>query len=309
LAHCHVRPQQVAPAWGSRRRFGCRTGLDLVAARKRFASTDFHSKRGALSPCAGCRTGIGSEHQIHCCTGDRITVRQPAAAALSAALIRRCGERVGCRCAHLRGVGVPGCRIAGDTRQGNTTGRPGSPQFAEATCRPGADSTFGAGGDPGGGCATDCGGGADSAATGRRTANRRAAKPSRPGTGKPSDRHAAITPSPGGTATRTTRTAPQSPSAPDQGARAHTRPPRPSAGPGRAGPSATAVERGAATAIAGQWHGQPINESAWVRRSLPEGVLGMVPGASTTTFRGRTSTSATTSWATSCSIRRTSVGS
>ncbi|CPW72407.1 peptidyl-tRNA hydrolase [Mycobacteroides abscessus] len=44
------------------------------------------------------------------------------------------------------------------------------------------------------------------------------------------------------------------------------------------------------------------------RRSLPDGVLGMLPGPSTTTLRGRTSTSATTSWATCCSIRRTSSG-
>ena len=36
---------------------------------------------------------------------------------------------------------------------------------------------------------------------------------------------------------------------------------------------------------------------------------GSSPGSSTTTLRGRTSTSATTSWATCCSIRRTSVGS
>src|ERR1700746_3183995 len=35
----------------------------------------------------------------------------------------------------------------------------------------------------------------------------------------------------------------------------------------------------------------------------------MVPGPSTTTLRGRTSTSATTSWATWCSMRRTSTGS
>ncbi len=34
------------------------------------------------------------------------------------------------------------------------------------------------------------------------------------------------------------------------------------------------------------------------RRSLPDGVFGMVPGPSTTTLRGRTSTSLTTSWAT-----------
>ena len=40
------------------------------------------------------------------------------------------------------------------------------------------------------------------------------------------------------------------------------------------------------------------NARAWARRSFPDGVLGIVPGSSTTTLRGRTSTSATTSWAT-----------
>src|ERR1700743_2650889 len=37
------------------------------------------------------------------------------------------------------------------------------------------------------------------------------------------------------------------------------------------------------------------NASAWTRRSFPDGVFGIIPGSSTTTLRGRTSTSATTS--------------
>lgn len=40
------------------------------------------------------------------------------------------------------------------------------------------------------------------------------------------------------------------------------------------------------------------SDRAYARRSLPEGVFGIVPGARTTTLRGRISTSATTSWAT-----------
>lgn len=44
---------------------------------------------------------------------------------------------------------------------------------------------------------------------------------------------------------------------------------------------------------------QPVTrETELARRSLPDGVLGMLPGPSTTTLRGRMSTSETTSWAT-----------
>ena len=43
---------------------------------------------------------------------------------------------------------------------------------------------------------------------------------------------------------------------------------------------------------------QLTSDSACARRSLPDGVFGMTPGWSTTTLRGRTSTSAKTSWAT-----------
>ena len=45
---------------------------------------------------------------------------------------------------------------------------------------------------------------------------------------------------------------------------------------------------------------------ACARRSLPDGVFGIIPGSSTTTLRGRTSTSANTSCATCRSMRRTS---
>ncbi|CRZ18474.1 hypothetical protein BN2156_05377 [Mycolicibacterium neworleansense] len=41
-----------------------------------------------------------------------------------------------------------------------------------------------------------------------------------------------------------------------------------------------------------------IRETELARRSLPDGVFGMLPGPSTTTLRGRMSTSETTSWAT-----------
>ena len=51
---------------------------------------------------------------------------------------------------------------------------------------------------------------------------------------------------------------------------------------------------------------QAMSANAWARRSLPDGVFGIIPGSSTTTLRGRTLTSATTSWATWCSIRSTS---
>ena len=51
------------------------------------------------------------------------------------------------------------------------------------------------------------------------------------------------------------------------------------------------------------------NDTEFARRSLPDGVFGMVPGPRTTTLRGRTSTSATTSRATLCSMRRTTAGS
>lgn len=43
---------------------------------------------------------------------------------------------------------------------------------------------------------------------------------------------------------------------------------------------------------------QSRSANVWARRSFPDGVLGIIPGSSTTTLRGRTSTSATTSWAT-----------
>jgi hypothetical protein len=43
---------------------------------------------------------------------------------------------------------------------------------------------------------------------------------------------------------------------------------------------------------------QVIRPSAWARRSLPDGVFGIIPGSSTTTLQGRTSTSANTSCAT-----------
>ena len=43
---------------------------------------------------------------------------------------------------------------------------------------------------------------------------------------------------------------------------------------------------------------QSTSANAFARRSFPDGVLGIIPGLSTTTLRGRTSTSATTSWAT-----------
>lgn len=43
---------------------------------------------------------------------------------------------------------------------------------------------------------------------------------------------------------------------------------------------------------------QLTSVSVWTRRSFPDGVFGIVPGSSTTTLRGRTSTSATTSCAT-----------
>ena len=54
------------------------------------------------------------------------------------------------------------------------------------------------------------------------------------------------------------------------------------------------------TLVAGARRRVPYRESAdqrqrMARRSLPEGVLGITPGSSTTTLRGRTSTSATTS--------------
>ena len=48
----------------------------------------------------------------------------------------------------------------------------------------------------------------------------------------------------------------------------------------------------------------PTSDRACARRNLPDGVFGMVPGASTTTLRGRTSTSANTSCATARWIRR-----
>src|SRR4029077_2924288 len=54
---------------------------------------------------------------------------------------------------------------------------------------------------------------------------------------------------------------------------------------------------------------QPTSACDVKRRSLPDGVLGMVPGSSTTTLRGRTLTSETTAWATWCLMRRTLTGS
>jgi len=41
---------------------------------------------------------------------------------------------------------------------------------------------------------------------------------------------------------------------------------------------------------------QPNNACDVVRRSLPDGAFGMVPGSSTTTLRDRTVTSETTAW-------------
>ena len=65
-------------------------------------------------------------------------------------------------------------------------------------------------------------------------------------------------------------------------------------------------------ALAGRLRGsdrQFTSASACDRRSFPDGVFGIIPGSRTTTFRGRASTSTTTSCTTCRSIRRTSAGS